>query len=795
MPIAGSHRKSRRIRRATCLKACALCFGIYYLLFVMTASAPWESLFPSKNDYRSRHADAAENQREYFAEYENAGEANGYMRQRHQEPKTSENNAFRPPPPPRPPIPPESYDAPPDNRYRAQRNPLDANLNNAILSFDPKPNPKPNPPSPSPPARFPSCPTWREVVASIVSTARKERVKPRKKRYINSTMDWYCEHVRIYQENYRARNDMDPPYVFWSDYKRGNLFVKLLKTHGYFDANVAADRTSPFYLPGAPPTRPSMSNSRTSNNNINNIFNNAAHQALPPLNISLFLLKSTSNHQRYGYSFGFPCEGQLFNHIPGEEHIGVKDKLIRALRDYERELESSGNGLCVSGLQPKTFLMSDVTDCKALFSQAEREWSKSSAGSSIAYISKHAQRHNGKALILYTKKDMKVLSHIFDEGNDCGKPLMRRQYQFFPGVMAMQSVNLKDIPPQNASLDSMMQECDSTRHCNAFTSTGVLMNVPFGPETYETVTADLRHGMYIRVPRAPSEKGQRLAFIQPLLPSVLVQQFMPNPLTIDGGHKFDLRVYLIIASTDPFLAFYHEGFLRVSLSKYNPTDPARSSHITNTALAKEQFKNNTALAEFQMRSFEQLQRILLREGVVDDPSWVWNTLEPRIKTTMVHIVKAVAPKLTKRRGLFGIYGCDFMIDTNLKVWFIEANRSPAFQGTTKAKGDLQRRMLSQVMSLVELLAEEGPEALLDHNLKSLQPILYSPRPTSAEKTKRGTRNRGKRGLESYRGDRDDDDYHDKNAAYMCGESYFGLFGDTCSAALAAMPTFAVDVGA
>eukprot|EP00466_Bigelowiella_natans_P012738 jgi/Bigna1/128456/aug1.6_g3164 len=182
---------------------------------------------------------------------------------------------------------------------------------------------------------------------------------------------------------------------------------------------------------------------------------------------------------------------------------------------------------------------------------------------------------------------------------------------------------------------------------------------------------------------------------------------MPNPLTIDGGHKFDLRVYMIVASTSPFLAFYHPGFLRVSLSKYDALDPHRSSHITNTALAKAKFKNNTELAKFQMRSFEQLQESMLEEGFIDDPNWVRNHLEPSIKRTMVHILKAVHPKMIKRRGLFGVFGCDFMIDSNMKIWFIEANRSPAFQGTTEAKGRLQRSMLHQVMALEEMFQSSG----------------------------------------------------------------------------------------
>ncbi len=52
------------------------------------------------------------------------------------------------------------------------------------------------------------------------------------------------------------------------------------------------------------------------------------------------------------------------------------------------------------------------------------------------------------------------------------------------------------------------------------------------------------------------------------------------------GHKFDFRIYFLIASTDPLIVYYHDGFLRISLSKYNKHSNEKSTHLTNTALSK-----------------------------------------------------------------------------------------------------------------------------------------------------------------------------------------------------------------
>lgn len=66
--------------------------------------------------------------------------------------------------------------------------------------------------------------------------------------------------------------------------------------------------------------------------------------------------------------------------------------------------------------------------------------------------------------------------------------------------------------------------------------------------------------------------------------SVFVR-YIQNPLLL-GGKKFDVRSYLLIACTAPFMVFFRHGYARLTCNMYDPRSSDLSTHLTNQVQLK-----------------------------------------------------------------------------------------------------------------------------------------------------------------------------------------------------------------
>lgn len=174
---------------------------------------------------------------------------------------------------------------------------------------------------------------------------------------------------------------------------------------------------------------------------------------------------------------------------------------------------------------------------------------------------------------------------------------------------------------------------------------------------------------------------------------MIVQEFIPNPLLL-SGHKFDFRMYMLIASTNPLMVYYHDGELRVSLFDYDVNSDDKKVLLTNIFLNEEIYYNATkgrlfngldeeGLRVAQQWDFDRLQAHLLAEGVVKDPNWLDNYLRPELKRAMIHLVRMSSHTFLRKSSFYEFYGVDFMLDTEMNLWFLEANAGPSLDGNSK----------------------------------------------------------------------------------------------------------------
>ncbi len=171
---------------------------------------------------------------------------------------------------------------------------------------------------------------------------------------------------------------------------------------------------------------------------------------------------------------------------------------------------------------------------------------------------------------------------------------------------------------------------------------------------------------------------------------LIVQNYVHNPLLLNG-RKFDFRMYMVVASTNPLMAFYHDGFLRVSLYGYDVNTTDKKILLTNLALNSEVYDDakkgklthgmtQEELKIAQQWSFERLHENLMESNITSDPNWLDNYLRPELKKAMIHLVRMSSYSFLKKSSLYEFYGVDFMLDDNLTLWFLEANSGPAMDG-------------------------------------------------------------------------------------------------------------------
>ncbi|KXZ49179.1 hypothetical protein GPECTOR_22g769 [Gonium pectorale] len=186
---------------------------------------------------------------------------------------------------------------------------------------------------------------------------------------------------------------------------------------------------------------------------------------------------------------------------------------------------------------------------------------------------------------------------------------------------------------------------------------------------------------------------------------MIVQRYLTDPLLVEG-HKFDLRLYVLVTSFNPLEAWmYEEGFARFTTLPYTLDESELGNmyvHLTNSSVQRTRaeagqlptFLQSAEPAGGSKTSLATLRQLLARKGVD------WATLWARLCEVTTAALFAAQDAIPHSPNSFELFGFDMMIDAQLKVWLLEVNSSPSMGLDTPLDRAVKPRLIADVLELL-----------------------------------------------------------------------------------------------
>ncbi|TFK13909.1 sodium/hydrogen exchanger 1 [Platysternon megacephalum] len=180
----------------------------------------------------------------------------------------------------------------------------------------------------------------------------------------------------------------------------------------------------------------------------------------------------------------------------------------------------------------------------------------------------------------------------------------------------------------------------------------------------------------------------------------IVQRYIQKPLLLEGK-KFDVRSYLLIACTVPYVLFFGHGYVRLTCTHYDATSDDLTAHLTNQYMQKKnplysQLKEETV---WRMERFNSYVNDQFRQAKGLPKDWVLTVFTKRMQQIMMQCFLAVKSKLECKLGYFDLIGCDFLIDEDFKVWLLEMNANPALHTNCAVLQDIIPTVVNGTLDL------------------------------------------------------------------------------------------------
>ena len=199
-----------------------------------------------------------------------------------------------------------------------------------------------------------------------------------------------------------------------------------------------------------------------------------------------------------------------------------------------------------------------------------------------------------------------------------------------------------------------------------------------------------------------------------------VQKYVDDPFLIDG-YKFDIGVYTIVTSIDPLRIYVFDGdvLVRFCPELYYPFDQDNKDKYVVHDDYRPTWKVPTLAKLYSDLgyTFKETLNAHIR-SLGKKPENVWDQVHEIIRETYIAKEKEMAKAASHYpypRNFFEMVRFDFVLDSNLKVYLMEANMSP----NLSSKHFSQNRLLyEQVVYNVLRLAGVVRGGIFGHNLQS-----------------------------------------------------------------------------
>lgn len=145
----------------------------------------------------------------------------------------------------------------------------------------------------------------------------------------------------------------------------------------------------------------------------------------------------------------------------------------------------------------------------------------------------------------------------------------------------------------------------------------------------------------------------------------VLEQYVLYPHLLKGpqqGHKYSIRMFVVLTNYAG-VYLYPYGYFNIALHPYDPNEfTDMRAHLTNEHLKEDEYN----VVQIPTQQYD-----------------LFKPLYPQIKTIITAVMDGLHKQhseafVCKKRRALAIFGFDFIVDNDLRVWLLEANHGPCF---------------------------------------------------------------------------------------------------------------------